>query len=67
MAKRQLSAASRALLRDRMIEDFLVNAIECLLDGDGLGERHRAILNRAFARVAVAAIDRAAREEERSK
>lgn len=40
-------------LRDEMIVEFLTNAIECILDGDGLSERDRSVLQEAFRRVAA--------------
>lgn len=67
--KRDLVKAAQ--IRDLIIEEWLVLAIECFMEGDGLGDRHRTILERAFGRVAMnAAIrgaDRALREVEAQK
>lgn len=46
---------ARTLL-DQRVEDFLVNAFECLLDGDGLGARDAEVLRRAVRRVVTQAL-----------
>lgn len=50
------AAKIAARFRDEIIEDFLVNALECLHDGDGLPDRDRAIIMRAFGRVQTRAL-----------
>jgi hypothetical protein len=63
----KLSAAHVATFRDSFIEDWLLNALECLLNGDGLNERDRAILHRVLQRVAMSALMTKAYEDERVK
>mgnify|MGYP001608534692 CR=1 FL=1 len=47
-------------MRDYIVEEWLVLAIECFLEGSGLGDRHRTIFERALSRVAMNAAIQAA-------
>ena len=40
-------------LRHEMIVAFVVNILECVINGDGLGDRDSSILTDAFNRVAA--------------
>lgn len=65
--KRTYSAVELTQLRNDLIEDWLVNCLECLLDGDAIGQRERGILQRACRRALSAAVITEAYRDQQGK